>query len=108
MAMEIFRRIDRRAATGAAPDSTRILRAGRDGSAESDRPLVSVVHRPWIAVHIRRSRDRVGALQPALRGTADGGGVLASRSQPDQCLVDTWCVADPHLHARRVAAVDYG
>ena len=41
--MEIFRRINRRAAAGAAADRARLLRAGRDGLAQSDRPLVSVL-----------------------------------------------------------------
>src|ERR1700722_2223235 len=53
LAMEIYRRIDRRAAAGLAAHRARFLRAGRDRTAKPARQAVSIVVRASVAVHLR-------------------------------------------------------
>ena len=60
------------------------------GLAQPDRAMVDGVDGTPARLHLRRSRDRVGPLQPAVRGAAGGGRVRADRSEPARSVRDAW------------------
>src|SRR5208283_339654 len=97
LSWQVPRRIDRRAAAGAAADGARLLRAGRDRQSKPARAALSIVVWAPVAIYLRGSGRRLGGLQPAVRGAADGGVVQPGRSQPAQRVGDFGGVADAHF-----------